>query len=719
MVELFKILGLIVIDNDEANKKLDNTTGKAESTFNKIGKGSVAVGKAVGKGMLAAGTAVAGLVTQSTNAYAAFEQLKGGVETLFKDSAQTVLDYANQAFQTAGLSANQYMETVTSFSASLIQSLGGDTAKAAEYADMAIRDMSDNANKMGTSMSAIQTAYQGFAKQNYTMLDNLKLGYGGTSQEMYRLLCDAKEIDSTFDAVFSIDSKGHLVAGYADIVKAINIVQTEMGITGTTAQEAAGTISGSAASVKAAWQNVMMAMADENANLSSYIQTFVDTAETALGNFIPRIGIALEGVVDLVGQLAPQIIQKIPGLIEQLLPAIIQASVGLVNSIIEIFPQLMNTLFTTVLPQLLTGFATIFSTLFVSIAEFITTNLPILTEKATEMMTSFGAKIEENLPNIISKGLDILTGLSETILENIPVLVSVGMDLIMSLVKGIIDALPELIAKAPQIIINFADTISASMTTIFAKGIEIIWALIKGIIGAIPDLIKNLPKVIEAIFSVWNAVNWTNMGKNLMNGIKNGIQNMGGSLKNAAKNIFDGLKQTITHPMESAKTLVKGVIDKIKGFFNFKISWPKVPLPKFAISPKGWGIGDLLDGVIPKLSIDWYAKAMDNPIIMSRPTVFGYNGATGQLMAGGEAGTEVVSGADTLMNMIQTAVAAQNDAMIDCLNVIIDMLSAYFPEFRDAMRTPATFDPDAAARVLAAPMNRELGRITALKGRGR
>ena len=709
MVELFKLLGLIVIENDEANKKLDDTTGKAKSTFEKIGSGAVAVGKAVGAGMLAAGTAVAGLVSQSTNAYAAFEQLKGGVETLFKDSAGIVLNYANQAFQTAGMSANQYMETVTSFAASLLQSLDGDTVKAAEKADMAIRDMSDNANKMGTDISMIQNAYQGFAKQNYTMLDNLKLGYGGTKEEMQRLLDEAEKISG-----FKYD-----ISSYGDIVDAIHVVQTEMGITGTTAAEASGTISGSAASVKAAWQNVMVAMADENANLSSYIQTFVDSAETALSNFIPRIEIALGGVVDLVGQLAPLIIQKIPGLLEQLVPAVIEAAVGLVNAVVEIFPQLLDTLVTTVLPQLLTGFATIFSTLFISIAEFITTNLPVLTEKATEMMTSFGAKIEENMPNIISKGLDILLGLSETIVENIPVLVAVGMDLIMSLVKGIIDALPELIAKAPQIIINFADTISGSMTVIFSKGLEIIWELIKGIIGAIPDLIANIPKIIQAIFSVWNAVNWMNMGKNLMKGIKDGIKNMGSSLKSTAKSIFDSLKQTITHPMEAAKTLVKGVIDKIKGFFNFKISWPKIPMPKFKVSPTGWGIGDLLKGSIPSLSIDWYAKAMDNPIVMSKPTIWGYDPETGNLRGGGEAGTEVVSGADTLMNMIQTAVAAQNDTLASYLDTIIDMLAAYFPDALAAMRTPATFDADSAARVLAAPMNRELGRITTQKGRGR
>lgn len=745
MQHLFKLLGLIEIDNKNANKALDETSGKgaqAESklgkAFGAIGKGALAVGKAVGAGMVAAGTAVAGIVTQSTQSYAQYEQLVGGVETLFEDSASKVLEYANKAFQTAGMSANEYMETVTSFSASLLQSLGGDTAAAADTADMAIRDMSDNANKMGTSMESIQNAYQGFAKQNYTMLDNLKLGYGGTKTEMERLLKDAEKLSGIkYD-----------ISSYADIVEAIHVVQTEMGITGTTAAEASGTISGSFASVKASWANLVTAMADDGADLGSYIDTFVGQAATALENLMPRIGIALEGVVQLVDQLAPVIIDKIPGLLSQLLPSIIDASVGLVNSVVSILPQLVEMLVNTALPQLIQAAVTICvtlaqalpqvlqilwntiteqaPTLFAAVgsmlegaAQHIQDNLPIIVEKARELMEGFGAKIKENLPVVISKALDILLGLSSSLLENLPVLVSAGMDLLMSLAQGLISALPELIAKAPQIIINFADSISSSMTVIFAKGLEIIWALIKGIIGAIPDLIRNFPKVIEAIFSVWNAINWTNMGKNLINGITNGIKNMGGSLKTAAQNVFNGLKNAIKNPMEAARTLVKGVLDKIKGLFNFKISWPKIPMPKFAITPKGWEIGDLLKGKIPKLGIDWYAKAMNDPVIMEKPAIFGYNGSTGNLMGGGEAGSEVVSGTNTLMNMIQGAVAAQNEGIAAYLQMLIDMLSSYFPEALEAMRTPATFDPNYAAKALAAPMNRELGIIYARKDRGR
>lgn len=798
-MELFKLLGTIAIDNSNANKALDETSQQGQKTesklskaFGTMGRGAVAVGKAVGAGMLAAGTAVAGLVGTSVNAYAAFEQLKGGVETLFgaggksieeyaasvgksvadvqeeysklMQAQQDVLDNAKAAYATAGMSANQYMETVTSFAASLLQSLGGDTEKAAAKADMAIRDMSDNANKMGTSMEMIQNAYQGFAKQNYTMLDNLKLGYGGTKEEMQRLLKEAEKLSGIkYD-----------ISSYGDIVDAIHVIQTEMGITGTTAAEAAGTISGSAASAKAAWQNLMTAMSDDNADVGAYITTFVNSAAGALENFMPRIEIALQGVVQLVEQLAPILIAKIPDLIGQLLPAIISASVGLVNSVVDILPQLLNTLFTQVLPQLLTGFASIFSTLFTKSAEFIQTNLPVLTDKAQVMMESLGEKIRENLPVVISKGLDILMGLSETLVQNIPTLVATGMDLLKSIVQGIVAALPELIAKAPEIITNFANTISGSMQTIFAKGFEIVWELIKGIIGAIPDLVANIPKIIEAIFAVWNAINWVNLGKNLVNGISTGIKNMGNSLKKTAKDlftklqdlitnifktigkaitnpiqtaktlftstisgiksvatstfnalkssvttIFNGIRDAISNPMQTAKNTIKGVIDSIKGFFNFKISWPKVPLPRFSISPAGWKLGDLLKGSIPKLSISWYKKAMDEPYLFTKPTLFGYNPATGQARGAGEAGDEVMIGKDTMLNMIQQAVAAENDGMASYLKTIIDILKQYFPESLEAMRTPVTFDANSAARALAVPMNRELGKIAAMKGRGR
>jgi phage-related protein len=778
-MELFKLFGTIAINNKDANSALDETSGKAKevaqnvddaadssekssgrfgSAMSKIGSAAVAAAKVVGAGMIAVGGAVAGLTTKSIQAYADYEQLVGGVETLFKDSADVVMQYAENAYKTAGLSANAYMETVTSFSASLLQSLDGDTKAAADKANVAITDMSDNANKMGTSMEMIQNAYQGFAKANYTMLDNLKLGYGGTGEEMQRLLKDA-------EAISGIE---YDISSYADIVDAIHVIQTEMGITGTTAKEASSTISGSFASMKASWKDMMSAMANEDADFGAYVDRFVESASTVGDNLLPRIGIALNGAVQLIERLAPVIIAKIPELFSTLLPSVVGAAKGMVSALGSALPGIASSL----LPKIWDGAGNLIT----GLANFIQTNLPIVTEKAKDMVSGLGEKIKENLPVLISKGLDILMGLSQSILQNIPTLVATGMDLIKSLVMGIVASLPELLAKAPEIITNFANTISRSIQTIFMKGLEIIWELIKGIVAAIPDLVRNIPQIIEAIFAVWNAINWTNLGKNLIKGITNGIKNMGNSLKGTAKDlfgkletltanafkaignfimhpintaktlfsssvsgiknfavsafnalkgsvssIFNGIKNAITNPIQTAKNAVKTVIDAIKGFFNFKISWPKIPMPHFGISPSGWGIGDLLKGSIPKLSIDWYAKAMDKPMIMDTPTIFGYNPATGTLMGGGEAGSEVVSGTTTLLNMIRAAVAAQNSGTEYYLQKLVEILADYFPQIMERMNDPipAVFDTELAADRLAKPIDKRLGVIAAKKERGR
>lgn len=326
-MDLFKLLGTIEIDNKNANKSLDETSQKGEQAkgrlskaFTSIGSAAVKFGKTVAVGMVAAGTAVAGLVTKSVQSYAEYEQLVGGVETLFKTSADKVQEYANNAYKTAGLSANEYMETVTSFSASLLQSLDNDTAAAAEKANKAITDMADNANKMGTDMSSIQNAYQGFAKSNYTMLDNLKLGYGGTKEEMARLLEDA-------EAISGIE---YDISSYADIVDAIHVIQTEMDITGTTAKEASTTIQGSFSSMKGAWQNLLTAMSAKELPVGQYVKAFVDSVSTVADNLLPRIRIALDGVVQLVNQLAPQIVSAIPMLVSALLPAVVGAATSLI-----------------------------------------------------------------------------------------------------------------------------------------------------------------------------------------------------------------------------------------------------------------------------------------------------------------------------------------------------------------------------------------------------
>lgn len=333
---------------DQVKSTINSQSGNAgESggkTFGEKFKNAAGVGiKAIGAGIAAAGAAAVALAKSSLEGYAEYEQLVGGVETLFKDSAGQVQEYAANAYQTAGMSANEYMETVTSFSASLLQSLEGDTGKAAEYANTAITDMSDNANKMGSSIESIQNAYQGFAKQNYTMLDNLKLGYGGTKSEMERLVTDAEKLDSSFKA--ARDTNGDLALSYSDIIDAIHIVQTDMGITGTTAEEASKTISGSLASAKAAWSNLVVGVADENANLEQLIDNFIDSVVTAGENIIPRVEQIMSGLGTLINAAAERLVPLIVTTIVNNLPQIVQSGVQLIvtlaGALIQALPQLI------------------------------------------------------------------------------------------------------------------------------------------------------------------------------------------------------------------------------------------------------------------------------------------------------------------------------------------------------------------------------------------
>ena len=325
----------------EANGAISSFQGKTESAGIKIGT--------IVKGFLTAAavkeivSGITSIAKAAVESYASYEQLVGGVETLFKDSADQVQKYASEAYKTAGLSANAYMEQATSFSASLLQGLGGDTKAAADYANQAIIDMADNANKMGTSIESIQNAYQGFAKQNYTMLDNLKLGYGGTRGEMERLIEDANKVKEANGEMADLT-----IDNFADMVEAIHIIQSEMGITGTTAEEASSTIQGSIASLKASWENLLVGMADENANMDQLIGQFVESASTSAQNLLPRIEQTLLGVAQLIEKLAPIIIEKLPGMIQTLLPAFLNAAMQILKALVKALPDILTMLITAI-----------------------------------------------------------------------------------------------------------------------------------------------------------------------------------------------------------------------------------------------------------------------------------------------------------------------------------------------------------------------------------
>lgn len=315
----------------------DEATDKMAGIGDKLKKGLAVAGTAAAAGLGAATAAVGALTKASIDGYAEYEQLTGGVETLFKTSADSVIQYSQQAYQTAGMSANEYMETVTGFSASLMQSLGGDTAAAAEYANQAVIDMADNANKMGTDISMIQNAYQGFAKQNYTMLDNLKLGYGGTKEEMERLIADANAVKEANGemADLSIDS-------FADVVEAIHTVQEEMGIAGATAEEADGTISGSVSAMKSAWENLVVGFADGNADIDVLMDNFLTSVETVAGNMLPVVERVLTSIFETLKENGPEMIESGAALLGELAAGALKAIPDIIKSIPDIVSAIVD-----------------------------------------------------------------------------------------------------------------------------------------------------------------------------------------------------------------------------------------------------------------------------------------------------------------------------------------------------------------------------------------
>lgn len=460
--------------------------------------------------------------------YADYEQLIGGVETLFKESADVVEGYANNAYKTAGLSANEYMETVTSFSASLLQSLDGDTAKVAEVSNMAVTDMADNANKMGTSMSMIQSAYQGFAKQNYTMLDNLKLGYGGTKTEMERLLADATKISGVKYDISSLN----------DVYQAIHVIQGELGITGTTAKEASTTISGSLNSMKSAWQNLLTGIADDNADFEGLIGNFVESIMTFADNIVPRIEIVMDGLVDLI-----------LGMADTLLPKVLDIAVNLVQNLVSGITNNIGTLMTTINQMINTMLNALIGM------------LPQILQAGIQVIVSLITGIAQALPTLIPQIVEAVVLMVETLIDNLDLIIDAGIQLIIGLADGLIKALPILIDKIPVIIDKLINAIVDNLPKILEMGITLIVKLAEGLIKAIPQLVSKIPQIITS----------------LLNGIKNYFGKMlsiGGDLLGKVK---EGITKGISGMLDVGKNLVHGlwnginnakqwVLDKIKGF---------------------------------------------------------------------------------------------------------------------------------------------------------
>ena len=475
--------------------------------------GSSFGGKMVGmiKKVIAA-AAIGKALSASISEGAALEQSLGGIETLFKDSADKVKANAAKAYQTAGMSANDYMELTTSFSASLLSSLAGDTSKAADVADMAMVDMSDNANKMGTNMEDIKNAYQGFAKQNYTMLDNLKLGYGGTKSEMERLLADAQKISGV---EYNIDN-------LSDVYSAIHVIQGQLDITGTTAKEAATTISGSFNQMKAAAKNVMGEIAlgmDVGPALNELANTIITFA---VGNLLPAVWNVISAlpsaIITFVTALGPQLFAAVSGLIPQIASGITTGIPTLYQSAMQLMDQFN-----------------------IGIQE----QLPILLQKGVDFITNIVNGILQNLPQVITMAGNVITYFANTIISMLPTILSAGARLLLRLVNGIINNLPQIAQAAATAIVRFVTSIGQNLPQILQSGITIIAKLAAGLIRAIPNLVGQIPAIISAIVNTFTSQNWGSIGINIISGIASGLRSAAHMLWDAVKGVLGGFKENV------------------------------------------------------------------------------------------------------------------------------------------------------------------------------
>lgn len=547
-----------LIEMESATNKSNKELKEMKNGFDDAGQGALKFGdllkanvlgdvivggiKALGNVVKEVGSTILNIGKEALNSYADYEQLVGGVDTLFGESSGKVQKYAAAAYETAGVSANDYMETVTSFSASLLQSLKGDTDKAAESANQALIDMSDNANKMGTDMSMIQSAYQGFAKQNYTMLDNLKLGYGGTKTEMERLLKDAQKISGVKYDINNLN----------DVYSAIHVIQTELGITGTTAKEASTTIQGSITSMKSAYSNLLAGLADDNADLTELTLNLIYSVETVAKNVLPAIQKILSGV----SQVLPELFMELGSQMPQMLEIGIEMSRNLLNGI-------RDSLFNSEDGMGLIAISTsIIETLLNGIIEL----LPDITKTGMDIILGLIQGLAESLPELIPTVVDAMLTIVDTLLDNIDMIVDTGMNLILSLATGLIDALPQLIEKAPVIIQKLFDAFVINFPKIVKAGGELIGKLVAGITGSFWKLLEVAPQLISNIVKGLSA-GWSEMqntGKYLIEGLWDGIKGMASwvtdKIKGFATNILDNMKEALG--IHSPSTLFRDEVGK-------------------------------------------------------------------------------------------------------------------------------------------------------------
>lgn len=772
-LDLFKLLGTIEVDNSKANKALDETSNKGEKTkgklssvFSAVGKGAVAVGKTIATGLAVGGAAFAGLTAKALGAAGELEQNMGGSEAVFGKYAGKMQDTAKKAFSNMGLSTSDYLATANKMGA-LFQGAGFSIEESMNISSDAMQRAADVASIMGIDTGAAMEAIAGAAKGNFTMMDNLGVAMNDTTLQAYAL---SKGIDKSTSEMTNQEKIGLAMEMF---------MEKTAYAAGNYAKENE-TLAGSLGTAKAALTNFL----DGSGSVEDLVKSFGNLANVAvksLQEILPRLTTGLTEIVQkiipmippLLNQLLPAIIEGATGLINGLvasipsvldalmgaIPALIQGVQTIFNAIVEALPGIMEALVSalptlipmlvdalvsmivtlcTMLPQIIQPIIDYLPDIIISVVNALMSNLPALIQGVIALVLGIVAAIPQIITSLIDAIPIIIEMVITGLLNSLPALIQ-G---VVQLVAGLVKALPQIFTSLVNGVVNVFKGIWNAIKTIIANVMNIIFSVIKGDWTSVKESIGNILNAIKSVISsVWNGIKnitssiWNGIKNTIssvwngiksvvssvVNGVKNTISSAFNGIKNVATSIWNGIKTAITKPIEAAKNTIKGIIDKIKGFFTgMKLKFPNIKLPRFSVSPSGWKIGDLLKGSIPKLSIKWYAEAMNNPMIMTKPTIFGYNAATGQLMGGGEVpGGEVVSGAQTLMNMIQTAVAAQNEALAYYLQKLIEMLADYFPQILEAAGHDIVTNDGVIVAHYAPKFNNALGKITGQKGRGR
>lgn len=635
----------------DAEKTASGFGGKVKSAVSGVAKGIAVVGAAGA----AAATAVGGIAKSAVDGYAESEQLVGGIKTLYgEENLGKVLENANNAFKTAGLSANQYMSTAIESSAAMITSLGGDQKKAAELMDMSITDMSDNVNKMGTSMEGLQNAYRGFSRGNFTMLDNLALGYAGTKEGMQQLLTKAEELEAQQGRAtkYSIDN-------YSDIVKAIHVVQTDMEITGTTAAEADKTISGSLASMKTAWQNLVSGLADPNANIGQLISNMVDSAKTALKNIIPAFKQAVTGIAELIKEVVPIIKKELPGIIRDVAPPLIQAATAVISALVSALPTLINVI-VDMLPEIME-----------TIGKAVSDAWPEITKAVMDGLGTTGGKL---IAGVLAawaaiKGIGIVSSISNAIGVIIP--------LISSLANPVTMIVAAIAAAAVAIVMNW-DKIK--------KAWSVAVDFFKGVWSGITDAFKNVgtwisdkfKKAYDGVTNTWKNIKqkFSTYGQMVVEAFSNLPSKFIEVGKNLLSGLGNGLMNGVRSVVNTAKSVAGDILGAVKGFFG--IASPSKEFAKvggYLMSGIAKGVTDNL-GLVKGAMGDLQTVIDDNTPNMSfettMPEIYRTNSTTGN--------SEAVKVIDGMTFNIYAShgqdVNELADAVADRLQTLVEMRSA-------------------------------------------